>query len=278
MDWEDLRHFGAFATGGSLSAAARALGVEHATVARRIAALEAAIGLKLVDRRGRRLLLTAEGEHIARIAERMAAETLALGRFADGARLDLTGEIAISAPPAYAARVLASRLAAFQTGHPRLRIRLLGDARFISLDRREADIAIRLTRPTEGDLTIAKLADMTFDLWGSAAYLAATRPPDWRFIGSDGAIGGSPQQRALERWALTETTAFRSDHAEIQLALVKAHAGLAMLPTFMTDGEPNLARARPEDAPLVREVWVAVHSDLRNSAPVRAVMDCLREI
>jgi DNA-binding transcriptional LysR family regulator len=129
MDWEDLRHFAAFAASGSLSAAARRLGVEHATVARRIAALEMRLDLKLIDRRGRRLALTADGRRIAAVTDRMETDINAIDRIASGARSDLSGEVTISAPSAYAAAILATPLARLRKRHPDLRVRLLGEAR-----------------------------------------------------------------------------------------------------------------------------------------------------
>ncbi|SON53797.1 Gcv operon activator [Hartmannibacter diazotrophicus] len=273
MDWDDLRHFSAFAGSGSLAAAARDLGVEHATVARRIASLEDRLGVKLIDRRGRRLVLTAEGERIAAIAERMATETRAIERLAGGARSDLSGTITISAPSAYATAVLAPKLAGLQRRHPALCIRLLGEARTASLERREADIAIRLSRPDRGDLTILKIGDMPFRLYASQAYVAETPEADWRFIGSDGAMATSPQQAELERIAAGRASSFLSDQAEIQRALVIAGAGVAILPEFMETA--GLVRIG-QDTPLVtRDIWLVVHSDMRRAAAVRAVIDCL---
>lgn len=121
MQWDDLRHFAAFVSTGSLSAAARALGIEHATVARRITALEDRLHLKLIDRRGRRLVLTPEGEKVAALADKMADTIRAIERLADGSRSELRGEVTVSAPPAYAALVLAARLAPLRRHNPSVR-------------------------------------------------------------------------------------------------------------------------------------------------------------
>src|SRR5262249_51527761 len=112
FDWEDLRYFAALTREGSLSAAARALKVDHATVARRVAALEDALGMKLVDRRGRSYELTADGERIAALASRMEDEADTIGRAARAVRPGLTGEVSISAPPNLASTFIAPRLAA----------------------------------------------------------------------------------------------------------------------------------------------------------------------
>ena len=275
MDWEDLRHFAAFAESGSLSGAARRLGVEHATIGRRIAALEAALGLKLVDRRGRRLTLTADGARVAATGLKMSEEALALRRLADGARATITGEVTISAPPAYGALVLMPKLATLAIEHPGLRLRVIGEARMASLDRREADIAIRLSRPETGDVAIRRIDAMIFRLYASPAYLAATPSSQRRFIGSDGAMETSPQQAAIARLAGGNSFALLADHAEIQLAAAAAGMGIAILPDFMAADDPRLVAIEDGQEPLRRDVFLVVHEDLRQAAPLRAVIDIL---
>jgi DNA-binding transcriptional LysR family regulator len=277
MDWENLRHFAALAAGGTLTAAARQLGVEHATIARRVAALEAELGLRLVDRRGRRLTLTAEGERIAAIAERIDREARAVARVADGARSDLAGEVTISAPPALAAARLVEPLVALRARHPALVIRVVGEARMASLDRREADIAIRLSRPESGDLTVTKLGTMAFRLYASPAYLAATPQAEWGFIGYDAPMDRSPQQLALNDLAAGRRLVFLANAPEIQQAAACAGAGIAILPDFMAGAYSSLVRVTPDAPPLLRDIWMLVHSDIRGAAAIRAVTRCLRE-
>jgi len=277
MNWDDLRHFAALVSTGSLSAAARMLGVEHATVARRVAALEAALGVALVDRRGRRWTPTAEGERIAALAERMEEAALAVGRAADGARTEVEGAVTISAPPALAADCLTAPLVALHARHPGLEIRMVGEARTASLDRGEADIAIRLTRPDRGDLTITKLGEMPFRLYASPAYLAATPEADRCFIGYDVPGGRAPQQAAIEDHAAGRRFAFRASSLEIQRAAAVAGAGIAALPDFMARSNAALSAVPPGAPLLVRDIWLAVHADLKRSAPVRTVIRALRE-
>jgi DNA-binding transcriptional LysR family regulator len=276
MNWDDLRHFAALVSAGSLSAAARALGVEHATVARRVAALETTLGVALVDRRGRRWTPTAEGERVAAIAERMEKEAIAVRRAADGARAEVAGTVTVSAPPALAADCLTAPLAALRARHPDLDIQIIGEARTASLERGEADIAIRLTRPDRGDLIILKLGEMPFRLYASFAYLAATPEPDWCFIGYDVPGGRAPQQVALEDHAAGRRFAFRARSVEIQRAAAAAGAGIAALPDFMAQSNATLIRVPPGAPLLVRDIWLAVHADLRRSAPIRAVIQTLQ--
>ncbi|MBB4302496.1 DNA-binding transcriptional LysR family regulator [Rhodobium orientis] len=276
MDWEDLRHFSAFATHGSLTGAARVLGVEHATVARRIAALEAHLQVRLVDRRGRRLMLTPDGGRVAAFAEAMEGDAAAIERAAAGARAELRGEITISAPPAFAAARLAAPLAALRKQHPGLAIRLIGESRGAALERREADIAIRLSRPEEGDFTIFKLGAMAFRLYASAAYLQETPEPDWTFIGYDGAMAAAPQQVKLRDIARGRPIAFTASTTEIQAAAARAGAGVAMLPDFLAEADAALQCVNPDDPVFRRDIWLVVHSDMRTAPGIRATIDALK--
>lgn len=276
MNWDDLRHLSAFAEEGSLLRAARRLGVEHATVARRIESLEQALSLKLVDRRGRRLSLTAEGERIATIARRMSGEAEAIARIVDISLSSIRGEVTISVPPAFGAAVVAPHIAALTRHYPQLTVRLTGEARQASLDRREADIAIRLSRPVEGDLTLLKLTEIAFRAYASPDHLSARQRNDWQFIGSDGETGHSPQQEELHRLAAANRFSARTGEVLMQLALARSGAGIAMLPDFLKPEENGLVAVFPDQAPLIREVWLVVHNDLRRSPPVRAVIDHLK--
>jgi DNA-binding transcriptional LysR family regulator len=275
-DWENLKSFAALARSGTLSGAARLLAVEHATIARRIAALEQELGLRLVDRRGRHLLLTSAGKRVADLVGQMEAQAQAIDRAATGEQTDVAGEVTVSATPVLAATMLAEPIVSLRRSHPGLMIRILGETRYSSLEHREADIAVRLSRPAEGDLTASKLGVVTFHLYGSRAYLDTTTAADWTFIGYDEALEAAPQQAAVRRLAGGKPPALRSSTLELQLALVRAGGGVAALPDFMAAGDPVLSRAR-RDKIAQREVWLVFHTDLKRSAPVRTVATRLRE-
>jgi DNA-binding transcriptional LysR family regulator len=279
-DWEDLRYFAALASAGSLSGAARLIGVEHATIARRVARLERETGLKLVDRRGRRILLTVDGEKIAAIARAMEENAVAVERAKAGAKAGgqpaLAGEVTISAPPAYAAARLAGPLAALRKEFPGIRLRVIGEKRQASLNRREADIAIRLARPTIGDLTALKVDESKFRLYASPSYLAATPPEAWEFIAYDETMDAAPQQARLLALLDGRTISLRASTLEMQMAFVLAGGGVGMLPDFMAAGQDGLALADPATPPLVREIWLIVHTDMKDVPAIRAVMNCLR--
>lgn len=275
FDWEDLRHFAALARESTLSAAARHLGVDHATVARRIVALEAALGLKLVDRRPRTYALTPDGTRIAALAARMETEAFAVDRAARAKTSGLAGEVAVSAPPLVASALIAPRLGELRTRHPEICLRLIGEKRSASLSRREADLVLRLSRPAEQSLVVRRIGTLSFALYGAPDYLARRSAADYEFIGYDENLEQVPQQQWLSALAGSRTIVLRSDDIAAHHAAARAGVGLAALPRFLGDGDRSLAAVAVKAKPVAREVWLAVHRDLRGAPAVRAVMDFL---
>ena len=282
LDWENLHCFAAFARQRSLSAAARELGVEHATVSRRIAALENELKLKLVDRRARAYYLTADGERIAAMAQRMEEEVFAVERAAQAGQDVLSGEISITAPPMMTAWLIAPRLHEFQQQHPGIRVRLITETRIASLPRREADLAIRLSRPTEPDLVARKIGSLKFWLYGTKDYLNRHAPGVRGFLAYDESMELSEQQQWLRAVLAGRPLVMQSNNLEVQYQAARHGAGIINLPFFMGDHDAKLSRVEDEEyIPLVREIWLAVHSDLRDVPIVRVVMPfittCLQE-
>lgn len=277
LDWEGLHYLAALAKTGTLSAAARQLRVEHATVSRRIASLEETLGLRLLDRRGRKVLLTADGERVAAMALRMEENVLAAERLALSARTGLGGTVTLSVPPALAAAKLVVSLVALQRSHPGLMLQVLGEHREAALHRREADIAVRLSRPVDGELTAMKLGEIAFHFYASRDYLNSTLPEQWSFVGYDDSMADSPQMKRLRAYACDREIRFVANSSDLQLAAVRAGAGVGILPDFMAGNDPALSRLDETGEPMRREVWLVVHTDLRRSAAVRAVMEALVE-
>jgi DNA-binding transcriptional LysR family regulator len=274
-DWEDIRHFVALAREGTLSAAARTLGVDHATVARRVAALEASTGLKLVDRRARATLLTEDGRRIAAVAAPMEEAAFALSRTAQAAKPGVDGEVTISAPPNFASAVIAPQLVRLRQQHPGIRIKLMGEKRRASLSRREADVALRLSRPVETGLFVRKIGSFGFSLYGAPAYLNKTPPHAFAFIGYDASMAESPQEVWLRAVIGEREVVLRTNDLETQIAAARSGLGIAALPHYLGEGDPRLQRHDVPGRPVSRDVWLLVHRDLRQVPPVRAVMEFL---
>jgi len=276
FDWEDLRYFSVFAQEQSLSAAARRLKVDHATVARRISALESSLNLKLVDRRPRSYVLTADGERIAILGKRMEVESFAVERSALSGQVGVVGEVTVSAPPALACSLIAPHLGKLRQQYPQLSLQLLGNLGSASLTRREADIAVRLSRPTEPDFVARKITTIPFALYGSADYLDRTPADQMTFIAYDESMEQTTQQLWLMKQAGDRPILLRSNDLNIQAMAAKAGVGLAALPYFL--GEQYSLRSTAIFGPgLEREVWLVTHSDIRNSAPVQSVMTFLTQ-
>jgi len=276
-DWENLRHFVVLAREGTLSGAARLLGVDHATVARRVAALEAETGLKLIDRRARGYQLTDEGRRIAATAMPMEEAAFAVARAVQTAKPGLRGEVSISSPPSLANALIAPQLFRLRRQHPDIRITLIGEKRTASLSRREADVALRLSRPSEPGLIARKIGSFGFSLYGSPVYLKETPRHAFSFIGYDDSMDGAPQQVWLKTLAGDGDVVLRTSDLENQAAAARTGVGLAVLPHFLGDPDPGLARYEITPAPPRRDVWLLVHRDLRQAPLVRAVMGFLAE-
>src|SRR5579859_7183844 len=274
-DWEDLHHFVTLAREGTLSAAARTLGVDHATVARRVAALEQSTGLKLVDRRSRATTLTDDGKRIAAVAAPMEEAAFAVGRAAQAAKPGVDGEVTISAPPNFASSVIAPQLTRLRSQHPGIHIKLFGEKRRVSLSRREADVALRLMRPVEAELFVRKVGSFVFSLYGTPGYLEKTPPHALAFIGYDASLSESPQEIWLRTIIGEREVVLRTNDLETQAQAARSGLGVAALPHYLGDGDPRLQRYAVNEKPISRDVWLAVHRDLRQIPAVRAVMEFL---
>ncbi len=269
LDWQDLRHFVALADAGTLLGAARSLGVEHATVARRVAALEAELGRRLVDRRSGRYLLTPAGEDVAATARRMLAETLSLERtLLAGARAAVV-EVAVSTPPVIASHLIAPRLAQFHREHPAIQLQLLGESHAASLTRREADIVLRLSRPDDNTLVVRRAGAVTYRAYAAPAYLAAHPAAERGFIGLSADLDDTPNQLWLKQLAGNRPLLLRSNDFVTQCAAASAGLGIAVLPDFVPrTAAPDLVEAEPGS--FRRDAWIAYHRDLRGAPQIKA--------
>jgi DNA-binding transcriptional LysR family regulator len=278
FDWENVRHFLAVARIGTLSGAARSLKVDHATVSRRLSALEDEIKTRLIERLPRACKLTPIGQRVFELAQGMEEGSHAIERFLDANRSPLSGKVSLSAPPVLVANFLVKHLADFRRVHPGVQLSVSGEARQISLSRREADVALRLVRPEEGTSVVRKLGRMSFDLYASRDYPHLHNPSAWEFISYDAGFADMPQQKWLMSVAKGRPVACEISDINGHLAATQAGAGVAGLPGFLADTDAKLQRVAYDGEPFSRDIWLAVHRDLRRSPQVRAVMDFLLKI
>jgi DNA-binding transcriptional LysR family regulator len=278
MDWSNLSYFLALARSGSLSAASKQLGTDHTTVARRVQALEAELGLHLVDRRVRAYDLTAMGHRIQDMATRVEAAVVDIERFAQSATHTPQGPVRISGPPGLIGLWLAPRLSTLQSRFPGLRITLVGEAREASLSRREADLALRLFRPRGNALVARKLAKVRYGLYGSRDYLSGRPAKDMDFLGPAESEDHLPQHKWLRAIAGDREFSLRANDLSALLGAVRAGLGVAVLPQILA-GRDRTLRQVPTPAPAPsRDLWLVFHSDVRRIPAIRAVVDHLTAI
>lgn len=282
LDWSNLRFFLELTRTGSLSRAAKALGVDRNTVARRMAALEEELGLGLFERGPQGWTRTAAGEELAGLASRVEEDVLALARHADAQDRALTGSARLTAPMHVTFHLLVPGLPALRARHPGLCLELAADARILSLTHREADLAVRMGRPREvGDAGVVarKLSEVHYRFYAAKGSEAARRGAvdlaRDRFVGSG--FSSAPEERWLARVAPERTVVFLSNSTTAIAAAVRHGVGVAVLPCFVADPDPALVRLEGPE-PARHEIWLLVHGDLRRTPRVKAVIEWVDEV
>ena len=274
IDWQDLRVFLALGRHGSLSAAARALGVNHATIARRLRSLESSLGEKLVERRPEGFVLTAAGTHTLAAASDMESTSHTLGRAGpDGAP---KGLVRINAPPALTHGYLLAKLSEMASAYPGLDIDVATDVRSISLERHEADIAVRVNRPEDGDVIAKPVTTMAYGFYGTVeacARLAAGEEP--ALIGFDEADAHLPEAVWMSRHFPRARRPFRANNQFAQAIAARSGIGVALLPHYIGRAEPTLQRCELTPVPAPREVFLVRRRQNARTMPINVVIDYL---
>ncbi|MDU0338737.1 LysR family transcriptional regulator [Bosea rubneri] len=280
FDWDDLRFFLAVARSGRLTAAARRLGADHATVSRRITSLEESLKAKLFERRPQGYALTGHGEQLLAKAESMETEALAIQSEIGGADMALSGTVRIGAPDGFGASFLAPRLATLAKAYSGLELQLIAMPRLLSLSKREADVAITLAPPKEGKVVARKLCDYRLGLYASRDYLDSmppiTAPEDLfahRIVGYIDDLIFTPELDYLDEVAKGLRAQIQSSSVIAQMNAVAAGAGIGVIHHFMVPSEPRLVPVLPESVSITRSFWLLVHADLKEVARVRAIVD-----
>lgn len=277
FDWENMRHLLAVAKAGTLSGAARELRVDHATVGRRIAALEAELQTPLVERLPRSCRLTATGELVAEQARRMESAAFSVTRQVKSQQASLSGRVMLSASPVLTTHFIAPRLFDFRQKYPGIQLSISAQAHQISLSRGEADIAVRHVRPSEPSNVARRVGKMLFDLYASRTYADLATPEHWAFIAYEREFDHMPQQQWLLEIADNRTVACELSDISSHLVAARSGVGVAGLPCFLGDADPGLIKLEHNKAPFSRDIWLVIHRDMKRSAIVRAVMDYFAE-
>jgi DNA-binding transcriptional LysR family regulator len=282
FDWTAARAFLALAEEGSLSAAARALGLSQPTIGRQVAALEAQLGLALVERAGRGLVLTPGGAELVDHLRAMGAAAARIGLAAAGRSQVIEGLIRITASEIYAAFLLPPVIARLRAAHPGIAVEIVASNQPTDLLRREADIAIRNFASTQPEVIARRLRDDAARPYATPAVIAALGAPrrmadlaGATFLGfADNAmlIDGL---RALGAPVTPRNFPVVTDSHLVQWEFVKRGAGIGLVTEAVGDAEPAVRRVLPDVPPITFPIWLATHRDLRTSRRVRTVFDLL---
>ncbi|WP_269582489.1 LysR family transcriptional regulator [Roseibium sp. Sym1] len=283
MNWDDIRIFLSIARTGQILAAARRLGLNHATVARRLTALEDSVGTRLFDRSTSGCILTEAGSRFMDRAERIEAEAVAAEADLGGDTPGVTGTVRIGAPDGFGVAYLAPRLGKLTEKHPGLTVQLVPVSRSFSLSRREADIAVTIDRPETGRLVAGKLVDYTLGLYASKAYLrthgtprAASDLSAHDLIGYVEDLLYSPSLNYGTEIVKDWTSRFEIASALGQTEAVRSGNGIGILHDFIAREDNKLVPVLP-DIKLNRAYWMVTHESSRPLRHVAAVQDFLRD-
>ena len=280
-NWDDLRVFLTLAREGTLTTAAKALGVSHPTVARRVQALEKQIGARLFERLPDRFVPTGAGEELLADTEAMEKAALSIHRRSAGLGDTVSGTVRLSSGEAMAA-LIARHLAELRSKLRQIEFEVIASHTLANLSRREADLLIREQVPELGGIVTRKLGRVAFAIYAAREFpvkrttTAALAELPW--IGFDDDHISMPGQQWLHERLGERRRAVRGNNWLVLHEATRAGAGLCLLPCYLGDPDPALRRVGGVIAEVFADQWLLVHRDLRALPRVRAVMDAVVEL
>ncbi len=285
LDWDGLRYFLEVARTQRVSGAAARLGVQHTTVSRRIHTLEHELGTVLFNKsKSTGFTLTEEGRRFFSHAEAIESTLLSAREDISGQSQTLSGHLRVGCTEGFGNYVLAPLMTDFQRRFPAITLDIMPVPRFISLSKREADIAISLERPQRGPYLCTKLMDYSLKLYGARKYLDQAQPIRGKadlaahtFIGYVEELLFSDRLRYLEDIVPPDRVIFKSTSVIAQYHALLQGQSLAILPCFMASQDPRLRAVLEEEIVLTRSFWMYCHEDLRQSRRVMALWDFLKK-
>jgi DNA-binding transcriptional LysR family regulator len=274
MEWDDLRYALAVAEAGSLAGAARALGVNHTTVLRRVTAFEKTLGLRIFERLPTGYVLTAGGEELIAAARRVDDTVTTLERKLAGRDLRLSGTVRVTTTDTLMGSILPEILAEFRTVHPGIALEIALSNAMFSLSKRDADVAIRPAKNPPEALVGRRVAKIAFAVYASPRYLATRCKdedlPQHQWIGLDDSLAGVSVAQWMRAELKTSDIALRADSLLGAKQAAEAGLGLVALPCYLGDTSPGLVCVRPPIAAMETSLWILTHDDLRHTARIRA--------
>jgi len=282
-DWNDFKVIVALATSGSVVGAARALGVDSSTVSRRLAALEDSVGAQLIVRGGQKFAWTTEGRALLGAARTIQATVLEATRAVQSTKLGTSAVVRVSCPPGLSA-ALTRLMAVVREMRPDLTLELCGENRAVDLGKGEADLAIRMFRPTEPDLVCRQLGEVGWYVYASQSYLSTHGTPASeddlashrlvRYVSSLHKVSGP---RWLEERRGDALGSVQVDNTEVASHVVASGGGISVIPCPVAQERPGMVRVFP-DPVAFSTGWLVYHESARDTARVRAAVDTLAEV
>ncbi|MCW3782773.1 LysR family transcriptional regulator [Defluviimonas salinarum] len=284
FDWNHVRAFLATAEEGSLSAAARVLGLTQPTLGRQVAALEDDLGLLLFERIGRSLQLTGAGRELLAHVRAMGEAANRVALAAAGQSQSIEGKVRITASEGMSAYVLPAALKRLREAAPRLEIDVVAADDIRDLMRREADIAIRHVRPEQPDLVARLVREAEAHFYAARSYLDARgRPQSLADLARHDFVGFGDNERMLDYLRPLgmplSTANFRigSENGIVAWELARQGFGIAPMWDELAARDPGMERILPELPPIVFPIWLATHRELHTSRRIRLVFDLLAD-
>ncbi|MDR3515698.1 MAG: LysR family transcriptional regulator [Azospirillaceae bacterium] len=278
-----MRTFLAVSRSGSLSAAARTLGITQTTVGRRLEGMHSRAGVTLLQRTPSGFILTSAGERILANVERMEAEALTAERAIAGEDERLEGIVRVTTVDIFGSRIIAPSLVELQRRYPGIAIELTIDSRSLNLSRREADIAVRMANFDQQDIVVRKIGCLQFGIFASSTYLARRGTPDFtlgcpghQIITVQEDQSSLPEARWLGEMTHAAAIVLRTNSRDAHLRATMAGLGLCGLAIHL-GSDDTLARLSPPTAAPMRDIWLGVHRDTSQIPRVRVVLDHLSE-
>jgi DNA-binding transcriptional LysR family regulator len=281
-DWDDLRVFLAVARTGTLSGAARVLGVNHSTVFRRLAAFEQQLGVRLFDRLPTGYVRTLAGEEMMESAAAIEEQVAALERRVTGRDLELQGTLRVTTTDTIAMSFGPSHITAFHAVYPGIVVELSALTERVSLSRRDADVAIRPTNTPPESVVGRRVARIAMAVYCAASRLDVPSFGSTAFwsapwIDGDETLAHLSGARWLGANIAPGATVFRGNALTVLHQACRAGLGLALLPCYLADGDGALQRVGAPVPDLAIDLWLLTHEDLRQTARVRAFLDFMAE-
>lgn len=284
FDLNDLRFFLAVARAGSLSAAARKLGVAQPTVGRRIQNLEKELDARLFRRSKNGYQLTDAGKEVLPSAELVEENAWRIENKVMGAEKDLHGTVRLATSEGLANCWILERLDKFQVEHPNIKIEVFGSSMMVDLLRRQADIALRIGSVGSDELVGQCLGKVSFGIYASNRYISRNGEPtsckdmkNHHFIESVGEIENFAQARVLRELISSANISLSTNNLATQTQATVNGIGIAALPSYVAARQPDLKRVLSGEFDVQLDMWLLTHKDLRFTRRIRAVIDYLKK-